>query len=64
MSPQVEFLKNLIESAQTGNEGAVAMLRRICCSAASQAPNPDLIAIAQCLYHLGIEATQSKNSRN
>lgn len=64
MSPQIEFLKNLIESAQAGYEGAVPLLRRICVSAAESAPVYDLIAIGQCLCHLGIEASRSQVERN
>jgi hypothetical protein len=64
MSPQVEFLKNLIASAQTGSEGAITMLRSICVAAAEKAPTPDLILIGQFLVHLGIDATQRANSQN
>lgn len=64
MSEQIEFLKNLIASAQTGSDGAITMLRRICISAAEQAPVYDLIAIGQCLCHLGIEASRAESGRN
>jgi hypothetical protein len=64
MSPQMEFLQNLIHSAQTGNEGAVTLLRRICASAAERAPVHDLIAMAQCFCHIGIEATRIEMGRN
>lgn len=64
MSQQVEFLKNVIDSAQTGNEAAVKLLRQVCVSAAEQAPEYDLIAIGRCLYHLGVEAGRATAERN
>ena len=64
MSEQVEFLKNVIASAQTGSEGAVILLRQICVAAAEAAPVYDLIAIGQCLCHLGVEASRSELGRN
>jgi hypothetical protein len=64
MSEQIEFLKNLLASAKTGSEDAIAMLRRICVAAAEQAPVYDLIAIGECLYHLGLEARRAESGRN
>jgi hypothetical protein len=64
MSSQLEFLSNLIGSAQTGNDGAISLLRQICSSAAERAPAPDLIALAQFLYRLGIETEKNEASRN
>jgi hypothetical protein len=64
MSEQVEFLKNLVTSAQAGSDGAVTMLRQICVAAAEAAPVYDLIAIGQCLCHLGVEASRSELGRN
>ncbi len=64
MSPQMEFLKGLIDSAQSGNEGAIAALRRICANAAQQAPATDLITLAQCFLRIGIEATHTEAMRN
>lgn len=64
MSQQVEFLKNVIDSAQTGNGAAVELLRQVCVSAAEQAPEYDLIAIGRCLYHLGVEAGRATAERN
>jgi hypothetical protein len=64
LSEQIEFLKNLIGSAQTGNEAAIVLLRKICSSAMEQAPANDLITMAQCLYHVGIEATRAEARRN
>jgi len=63
-SPQIALLKDLIVSAQTGNDGAVTLLRSICVSAAKQAPLPDLLALGQCLVHLGTQATRDEASRN
>jgi hypothetical protein len=64
MSEQVEFLKNCIATARTGNEGAVTLLRQICVVAAEKAPNADLITMSECLFRIGIEATRSQISRN
>lgn len=64
VSEQVEHLKNLIASAQAGHADAIASLRRICVAAAQEAPVYDLIAIGQCLCHLGAEATQTEAGRN
>jgi hypothetical protein len=64
MSPQIEFLKNLIQSAQKGDEGAITVLRRICVSAAEKAPVHDLITIGRCLVHIGVEATRTETGRN
>jgi len=57
MSEQVQFLGNLINSAQAGNDGAVKMLREICEIAMTRAPSGDLLRIARCLYEIGIEAS-------
>lgn len=64
MSPQIAFLKDLVLTAQAGNEAALAKLRIICANAAQQAPPTDLIAMAQCLFHIGIQASQNEASRN
>jgi hypothetical protein len=64
MSPQVEFLKNLIATAQTGNEGAIALLRQVCQSAAEKAPLHDLLTMGECLYHIGVEACRTQIGRN
>lgn len=64
MSSQLEFLNDLIASAQTGNEGAITLLRQICVLAAERAPVYDLVAIGQCLCHLGIEASRSQTDGN
>lgn len=52
MSPQIEFLKNVIASAQRGDEGAILTLRRICSAVAEKAPVPDLIRIGQFIINL------------
>ncbi len=64
MSPQIEFLQNVIASSQTGNEAALALLRRICRSAVENAPPHDLITLGQCLVHIGREATRNEDRRN
>lgn len=64
MSPQVEFLKNLIAMARTGNEQAIKLLRQVIQSATEKAPLHDLLTIGECLYHIGIEATCTQIGRN
>jgi hypothetical protein len=64
MSEQLEFLKNLIASAQTGREGAITLLRQICETAVQDAPPHALITVAQCLYHIGVEASRAESGRN
>lgn len=64
MSSQLEFLKNIIASAQTGNEAAIRLLRNICFAAMEKAPMSDLIVIANCLYHVGIEAERIQIRKN
>lgn len=64
MSPQVEFLKNLIASARTGEEVALKLLRDVCLAAVRAAPAHDLITIADCLFHIGLEATRTESQRN
>jgi hypothetical protein len=64
MSQQTEFLKNVIATARTGNEGAITLLRQICNGAVEKSPPHALIAIAGCLYHLGVEATRTELGRN
>lgn len=64
VSEQLKFLRNVIESAKTGNEAAVDLLRRICVTAAEQAPVYDLIAVGQCLFHLGEEAARANIAEN
>ena len=64
MSEQVKFLKNAIASAQSGNAAAVDLLRQICQLAMTKAPKHDLITVAQCLCHIGAEATRVEIYRN
>lgn len=64
MSSQVAFLRNLIASAQSGNEGAEPLLRQICVAAAEKAPLADLITMAHCLTHVGAEATRRQLELN
>ena len=64
MSTQQEFLRNVITSAKSGNEGAITLLRQICEGAAEKAPKHDLITIGECLYRIGIEAARIEASRN
>lgn len=64
MSPQIEFLGNVIASARAGREGAITLLREICQEAVKAAPPHDLITMADCLYHIGKEATRTEIGRN
>jgi hypothetical protein len=64
MSQQVEFLKNAIATARSGNEDVITLLRQICVAAAENAPPSDLITIAGCIYHIGLEATRTEIGRN
>jgi hypothetical protein len=64
MIDQLDFLKSAIATARSGNEGAVTLLREICRQAADKAPPPDLIALADCLHHIGIEAARRELDRN
>jgi hypothetical protein len=64
MNPQLDFLKAQTDLAQSGDEAATAALRRICSAAAEQAPTHDLITMARCLYHVGIEAARIELRRN
>jgi hypothetical protein len=64
MSQQLDFLKNLLASVQSGNEDAVTLLRQICATAAEQAPVYDLLALGRCLYHLGVEASRITTNRH
>ena len=64
MSQQIEFLKNAIATARTGNEAVITLLRQICVAAVENAPPHDLITVASCLYHIGLEATRTELGRN
>jgi hypothetical protein len=64
MSTQVQFLGNLINSAKTGNEAAVTLLRQLCSIASNDAPADDLITLSECLYHIGVEADRRSAERN
>ena len=65
MSQQIEFLRNVIESARSGNDSAVSLPRvRFVCQQQRQRPIYDLIAIGQCLCHLGIEASRNQSQQN
>jgi hypothetical protein len=60
----MDFMKNVIASAQAGHDAAVRLLRKICSQAAEDAPANDLIAIAQYIFHLGEAAHQDDTIRN
>lgn len=64
MSHQLQWLKNIIGAAQTGNGAALELLRDVCVEAAKAAPVYDLIAIGQCLVGLGQEASRTEAGRN
>jgi hypothetical protein len=65
MSNELQFLKNLIASAQIpDNEAAVKLLRQICSKAVDAAPVADLITIGQCLMHVGRDAERIEAGRN
>ncbi len=60
----MEFLKSAIATARGGSEGAITLLREICRQAAEKAPPPDLIALADCLHRIGVEAASRELGRN
>lgn len=64
MSDQLEFLSNVIATAESGEGAAIEVLRNICVEAAEKAPVYDLIALGKCLAHLGAEAAESNLRRN
>jgi hypothetical protein len=55
MSQQMEFLKHVISSVQSGSLDATDLLRQICQSVIEGAPVHALIVISQCLLKLGEE---------
>lgn len=60
----MRFLDNLLDSAASGNEAAVAVLRRVCVIAAERVTTYDLVALGRCLYALGVEAAAEQARRN
>ena len=64
MTPQLEFLKNAMATAQSGNKAVITLLRQICVKAVEAAPPHALITVAGCLLHLGQEATRIESGRN
>jgi len=64
MSEQIKFLRGLIKSARDGDDYTVSLLRKICSDAVARAPLHDLISIAECLCHIGDDATQTESQRN
>lgn len=58
MNWQMQYLANLIKSAQLGSEGSTKVLRVICQKAADAAPADDVIRMAQFLLDLRAEAAR------
>lgn len=64
MNEQSLFLRSVIANARTGNQDAVRVLRNVCRIAADQAPEKDLINMAQQLYDIHSEALRQQSERN
>lgn len=56
MNKQMAFLRNVIDTARTGDQAALRLLRSVCRIAADKSPDDDLIVIAQCLFDIRREA--------
>jgi hypothetical protein len=54
MSPQLEFLRNVILSVRGGDKDSANLLRQLCQSAVDSAPVDDLLVIADCLLRIGL----------
>lgn len=55
MGTKKEMFRQFIASARAGNEAAVTVVRECCVEGAKTAPLYELLAIAECMLHLGIE---------
>ncbi len=64
MSPQMTYLKNLMDTAKAGSTSSIPVLRLIVKAAADAASGPDLIAMAEHLFHLGQQAAETEQGRN
>lgn len=59
-----EFLKRVLDETRKGSEVSLYFLREICLEAAESGEKYHLLAIGDCLYHLGIEEDRTNAERN
>ncbi len=64
MTEQMQFLKNIIAGARTGNGASIKLLREICKACADKSPPDDLLAIGEFLYEMRRKADRKHSSRN
>jgi predicted GNAT family N-acyltransferase len=64
MNEQSQFLRTIIKNAKYGNEHALQLLRDVCRTAADQAPERDLILMAEQLQHFHSEALRRQAEAN
>ena len=64
MNQQMDFLRNVIKTAKSGNPAAIRLLRTVCRTAADSAPDDDLLTMAQGLYDIRRVAATRSAERN
>jgi hypothetical protein len=64
VSKQIQWLKNIVQNAQTNNEAAIELLREISAEAVKEAAAHDLVTIGHCLVAIGEQASRTEANRN
>ena len=63
-SKQQRFIEAAIRNAKAGDGSSLQVLRSVLMEAAHRAPGYDIVALAECVAHLGREARQRAIEKN